>query len=411
MRILSMAFSLSLFLWCNYMTPSYPVSDMSLVELLKERIALSGPISFSEFMGCCLYDPMFGYYMTNRQRIGRTGDFFTSSSVHAIFGKLIAKQLAQMWNILGCPNDFIIAEQGAGEGHLCLDILDALQSNFPAFYSVLHYHIVEMSPVCKGRQAKELSRHQQRVRWSHRAELSGMVGCFLSNELIDAFPVHLVEKRNSKLCEVFVAVKDNKFQEVLGDLSTIELSNYLEWIGAEILEGNRAEINLAAPLWMRDVAGLLARGFILTIDYGYQARELYAPWRTCGTLMCYYQHTTSENPYIRIGEQDITSHVDFSALMKSGEEAGLQNIFYGEQCKFLLGLGFIDALMEAEAKEGEPHRAQALRLTLKNLILPESGMGEIFKVLIQCKGVSPQSQNLLCTRPLSDISLPAGNFF
>jgi SAM-dependent MidA family methyltransferase len=170
------------------------------------------------------------------------------------------------------------------------------------------------------------------------------------------------------------------------------------------VEGNRAEINLTASSWIRAVAGFLQRGFVLTIDYGYLASELYAPWRTTGTLMTYYQHTSGENPYIRLGEQDLTAHVDFSALIKAGEESGLEQLFYGDQCKFLLGLGFVDALLAAQARETEPHRAQALRLTLKNLILPDGGMGEIFKVLIQGKGV--HSQNLLCTRSLRDLPLP-----
>jgi SAM-dependent MidA family methyltransferase len=220
--------------------------------------------------------------------------------------------------------------------------------------------------------------------------------------------VHIVENRNGKLREVFVTVVNGAFQEVLQELSTKELANYLEWVGVELAEGNRAEINLAAPTWLRNVAGMLQRGFILTIDYGYLARELYAPWRTTGTLMCYYQHNSGENPYVRVGEQDLTTHVDFSALIKAGEESGLQQLFYGDQCKFLLGLGFVDALLEAQTHEQEPHRAQALRLTLKNLILPEGGMGEIFKVLIQGKGVGPQ--NLLCARALRDLPLPVCEF-
>jgi SAM-dependent MidA family methyltransferase len=235
-----------------------------------------------------------------------------------------------------------------------------------------------------------------------------MIGCYLSNELVDAFPVHIVEKHDGNLLEVYVTAESGAFKEVLMDPSTEELANYLEWVGVELPEGNRAEINLAAPSWLRNVAGLLQRGFLLTIDYGYLASELYAPWRTTGTMMCYYQHTSGENPYIRIGEQDLTTHIDFSALIKAGEESGLQKLFYGDQCKFLLGLGFVDALLAAQAREKEPHHAQALRLTLKNLILPEGGMGEMFKVLIQGKDVG--SQDLLCGRALRDLPLPVCEF-
>ena len=375
-----------------------------LENILIERISLEGPLSFSDFMETCLYHPEYGYYMTTRQRIGRAGDFFTSSSVHALFGQLIARQLHQMWELLGKPANFVIAEQGAGSGHLCLDILNALEVEFPDFYSLSSYRIVEISEENCTRQRHLLGNHQGRVSWCQQSDLAGMSGCYLSNELVDAFPVHLVEKRDGKLLEVFVAVESGTFREVLRDPSTEKLANYLEWVGVELAEGNRAEINLAAPAWIRNVAGLLQRGFVLTIDYGYLASELFAPWRTTGTLMSYYQHTSGENPYIRIGEQDLTAHVDFSALIKAGEESGLQQLFYGDQCKFLLGLGFVDALLAAQAREHEPHHAQALRLTLKNLILPDGGMGEIFKVLIQGKGVG--AQNLLCARSLRDLPLP-----
>lgn len=376
----------------------------SLATVLHNRILTQGPLSFAAFMESCLYHPQYGYYMGARQRIGREGDFFTSSSVHTIFGQLIAKQLHQMWEILGCPADFIVAEQGAGTGHLALDILTAVQAGYPDFYSKLRYSIVELSEENRFRQGELLVSHQSRVSWCEQSELSGMVGCYLSNELVDAFPVHLVEKQEGKLLEVCVNVEHGAFHEILLEPTTEALSAYLKWVGVELAEGNRAEINLAAPLWLRNVAELLQRGFVLTIDYGYLACELFAPWRRSGTLMCYYQHTAGDNPYIRVGEQDLTTHVDFSALIKTGEESGLQKLFYGDQCKFLLGLGFVDALLQAQARAVDPHHAQALRLTLKNLILPEGGMGEVFKVLIQGKGV--EAANLLCARSLRDLPLP-----
>ena len=383
-------------------------SPSPLATVLQERILAQGPLSFAAFMESCLYHPQYGYYMGVRQRIGREGDFFTSSSVHAIFGQLIAKQLHQMWEILGCPADFIVAEQGAGTGHLALDILTALQADFPAFYRKLRYCIVEISEDNCLRQGELLVSHQTRVSWCEQSDLSGMVGCYLSNELVDAFPVHLVEKREGRLLEVCVSVEHGRFLEILQNPTTEALSSYLKWVGVELAEGNRAEINLNGPSWLRNVAELLQRGFVLTIDYGYLASELFAPWRTSGTLMCYYQHTTDDNPYIRVGEQDLTAHVDFSALIKAGEESGLQKLFYGDQCKFLLGLGFVDALLQAQARAVEPHHAQALRLTLKNLILPEGGMGEIFKVLIQGKGV--EVGELLCARPLRDLPQPVCGF-
>lgn len=377
--------------------------------LLRERISTKGPLPFAEFMECCLYHPVYGYYMVDRHRIGREGDFFTSSSVHPLFGKLVAKQLLQMWELLGTPKDFIIVEQGAGDGHLCFDILDTLRKDAPEFYRNLQYHLIEVSPVARTRQVQLLAGHSSKVVWSEFDQLDGVVGCFLSNELIDAFPVHLIEKNNGELKEVYVSWSDNAFCEVLHPLSTPLLTEYFKSIDIDLHEGNRAEINLAALSWLQRVAKQLRRGFVLTVDYGYQASELYAPWRTTGTLMCYHRHTTSENPYERVGEQDMTSHVDFTSLIKTGEASGLTKIFFGEQCRFLLGLGFVEALLEAQALETDPNRALALRLTLKNLILPEDGMGEMFKVLVQGKevGVPP----LLCARSLSALSIPANSMF
>lgn len=379
-----------------------------LETLLLEQMAIDGPLPFSQFMESCLYHPQFGYYMSGQTRIGREGDFFTSSSVHALFGKLISRQLHQMWELLDRPNDFVIAEQGAGAGHLCLDILNALRDDAPEFYRSLRYSIVEISAVNRSRQAELLASHLDSVAWCQSHELAGMVGCFLTNELVDAFPVHCVEMRDGELREVFVAPSESGFGEILQSPSTQDLSAYFDWVGVDLAEGNRAEINLAAPAWLREVAGLLKRGFVLTIDYGYQACDLYAPWRTMGTLMTYHQHHSGENPYIRVGQQDLTAHVDFTALEKAGEEVGLRRLFYGDQCRFLLGLGFVDALLEAQSRESDPRRAQALRLTLKNLILPEGGMGEIFKVLVQGKGVG--TPDLLCARPLRDLPFPAPGF-
>jgi SAM-dependent MidA family methyltransferase len=380
-----------------------PEQQPDLTALIRRRIDGTGGIPFAEFMALCLYEPQYGYYMAPRTRIGREGDFFTSSSVHALFGRLIARQLRQMWEILG-RGPFVVAEQGAGEGHLALDILAAAAAEAPDFYRQLRYRLVEISPDARARQQELLAVHLQQVDWCGLEELRGMEGCFLSNELVDAFPVHLVEKRDGELREVFVVNAAGGFAEELRPLSTPAIAEYLQRLGVALAEGSRAEINLQAPLWMAEVAGILTRGFVLTIDYGYQATELYAPYRRSGTLMCYYHHTSGENPYQRIGCQDITAHVDFTTLQQAGERQGLATLWYGEQYRFLLALGFVEGLLQLEAQETDESRALALRLKLKNLILPEGGMGEIFKVLVQGKNVG--QPELLCARKLRDIPLP-----
>jgi len=374
-----------------------------LAEELRERIAAGGPLPFAEFMAACLYHPQHGYYMTPRERIGKSGDFFTSSSVHALFGRLVARQLAQMADLLGADT-FQVVEQGAGEGHLALDILDALAAAAPELYARLTYVLIEVSPDSRARQARMLAAHAARVAWCHADEWRIESGCFLSNELVDAFPVHVVEKHAGELREVFVVNAANGgFAEELHPPSTPALAEHCRWLGVAPAEGNRAEVNLAAPDWMREVAGRIARGFVITIDYGYPAAELYALHRREGTLLCYRQHQADDDPYSAVGEKDITTHVDFTALQRAGEEAGLASLWFGEQYRFLLGLGFFEELVRLQALCTDEREARALRLTLKNLIVPEQGMGETFKVLVQGKGVG--RPELLCARPIAAIPL------
>lgn len=375
-----------------------------LEALLRDRIRQSQGLDFAEFMGLCLYHPQFGYYMAPRERIGKQGDFFTSSSVHALFGGLIARQLHEMWQLLG-GGPFTLAEQGAGEGHLAKDVLDAIAAQFPDFYRQLHYALVEISPDNRQRQQAVLTDHTPRLRWCGLEELTGMQGCFLSNELLDAFPVHLLEKQNGELKEVFVTLRGEAISEELRPLTNPALLEHLHSQQLQPVEGNRFEVNLAAPAWIRQVGALLKRGFVLTIDYGYPAAELYAPFRRNGTLMCFHRHSSSEDPYQRFGEQDITAHVDFTAIERCGAEVGLKRLYFGEQYRFLMALGFVEALMELQARETDPRKAQALRMTLKTLIVPDGGMGETFKVLIQGKGVG--CPTLSCQRSMADIARAA----
>jgi SAM-dependent MidA family methyltransferase len=377
-------------------------SDTPLVALLRDQIDAAGGIPFVDFMAQALYQPQYGYYMCARDRIGKAGDFFTSSSVNALFGRLLARQLAEMAGLLG-DGAFQIVEQGAGEGHLALDVLDALADEAPALYGRTSYTLIEVSADNRVRQAQLLAAHRDRVNWCDDEAWRIEAGCFLSNELVDAFPVRLIEKRDGELQEVFVINTPDGFAEELRPLTGPSVSEHFDWLGIAPLEGNRCEVNLAAPDWMCRLSERLGRGFVLTIDYGYPAEELYAPHRRAGTLMCYQRHRADDNPYDRVGEKDITAHVDFTALQKAGAGAGLQTLWFGEQYRFLLGLGFFEELVRMEAAASDEREARALRLTLKNLVMPEAGMGETFKVLVQGKGVgAPQ---LSCSRPISAIPL------
>lgn len=371
-----------------------------LAAILHRRIQQAGKVSFAEFMAQALYHPQHGYYMTERDRIGKSGDFFTSSSVNALFGRLVARQLAEMDGILA-SGAFQIVEQGAGEGHLALDILDALAEESPQLYRRLTYTLVEVSQDNRDRQAANLAGHADKVLWADGDEWTISSGCFLSNELVDAFPVHVFEKRAGKILEVLVDSDGELFSEALAAESSPALLDHFNWLGHQPVEGNRGEANLLAPEWMRKAGERIARGFVLTIDYGYPAEELYAPHRRNGTLLCYQRHQADDNPYDAVGEKDITTHVDFTALQKAGAEVGLDTLWFGEQYRFLLGLGFFEELLRLEAAATDENEARLMRLTLKNLIMPEAGMGETFKILVQGKQVG--APDLLCSRPVAAI--------
>jgi SAM-dependent MidA family methyltransferase len=350
-------------------------------------------------MDWCLYHPEYGYYQSEGVTIGKQGDYYTSPSVSPLFGHLIAKQLFQMAEILG-GEAFDVVEMGGGRGFLCEDILDWAKKNSPAFSRQLRYHLVETSAPFSKEQRKRLSEKERegRVFWIdpkkfERGEVQ-MEGCFLSNELVDAFPVHRVIFDQGELKEIYVTHRNGRFEEQWGKLSDPRIVSYFRSMDIALQEGQRAEVNLSALEWMESVARCLQRGFVLTIDYGYLAHELYSPVRREGTLLCYFQHQASENPYERLGEQDITSHVNFTGLIRKGEEVGLRFTGLVPQYRFLIGLGLLDQ-METLGKELSELDGLKLRLSLKNLIEPEMGMGEVFKVLVQHKGMDqPQLDGL-----------------
>lgn len=375
--------------------------SIELKNILCNKIFSSGKITFAEFMETVLYHDPYGYYASEKTRIGKQGDFYTSSSVHPIFGELLCKQIEEMRHITG-DKEFAIVEMGAGDGSLLCDILRCAKRDFPDLYGSAKYIIIEESRRMRERQRQRLIEEgllNERVHWTDYTDPlfdKGVVGCFLSNELVDAFPVHVVEMRGGDLQEVFVDYQDDAFTEVLGPPSSQAICKYFERLGILLEEGQRGELNLRAIEWMRWVAKSLQKGFVITIDYGYPAEELYAPDRKSGTLLCYHRHRVVENPFINIGEQDMTTHVDFTTLTKTGEEAGLLTAGFTDQMHFLFGLGIIEKIGAIGSDVGEPgpeREAEALqeRLKIKNLIMPER-MGNIFKALIQYKGISGRPQ-------------------
>jgi len=360
-----------------------------LEQKIVERIIKEGPISFESFMDMALYDPEFGYYVSRGQRVGREGDFYTSSHLHAMFGAMVGKQIVEMWELMDSPEEFTIIEMGAGEGYVCKDTLDFLkragseeQRSLGSFYQSLRYVIVERNKLQKQRQQERLLEYKEKIAWIADIREAGTIsGCIFSNELLDAFPVHLV-RMEDQLREIYVSHNGAGFTEQTGDLSSDAIAGYFSDAGIELERGCTTEVNLRIRDWLLDIGAVLEKGFVFTIDYGHPAEEYYSEDRNRGTLLCYHNHEFNEDPYKNIGDQDMTSHVNFSSVKLWGEETGLRALGYCSQGTFLLAMG-IDQEIAKLAEASADYLFEVSRI--KKLILPQ-GMGESHKVLIQYKG-------------------------
>ena len=356
---------------------------MNAVErMVRRTIQREGAITFARYMEMALFSPADGYY-TSRESVGASGDFYTSPSAHPLFGALIALQLEQMWDLLGRPAAFWAVEVGAGGGLLARAVLEHAQRLDADFASALQYAALDLGPPPND------DRRLRAVR-ARGLPLRGVVGCILSNELIDSFPVHRFQVEGGRVREVYVALQDGVVAETLGEPSTPRLSVRLP---DALPDGFRGEVNLELEGWTETVARVLERGFVLTVDYGDTARGLYAAPRAGGTLRCVYRHAPVAGPYARMGEQDITAHVDFTALARAGERHGLATLGYTTQAGFLENLGarsFLRALAVRSRDEGLSQREYlANRMGMLDILRPE-GLGG-FKVLAQGVGVGAPS--------------------
>jgi len=355
-------------------------------------------ITFAEYMNLALYHPEQGYYATNQVNIGPQGDFFTSPHLGADFGELLAGQFCEMWEVMGCPVPFSLVEMGAGQGILAGDILRYLHKQNFDFFSALDYIIVEKSSALRLEQQQRLSNFP--LRWCEWEEITAnlLVGCCFSNELVDAFPVHQVVWEKGVLKEVYVSLgKEGEFVEVVGEVSTNRLVEYFDLVGIDFAknaypEGYRTEVNLLALDWLSMVAAKIQRGYLLTIDYGYPAHRYYSLGRSQGTLQCYYRHSYHNDPYLNVGRQDITAHVDFTALEKWGELCGLRRLGFTQQGLFLMALGLGDriaAISDSNATNFQDiQKVLQHRDALHQMINP-MGLGG-FGVLLQCRGLKEE---------------------
>ncbi|MCI0527089.1 MAG: SAM-dependent methyltransferase [Nitrospira sp.] len=379
-----------------------------LVKIIQERILSQGRITFAEFMEMALYTPDLGYYTSGEEKIGMEGDYYTSMDLHPLFGEMMGRQLAQIAEMSAWTENvpLSILEIGAGKGILCQNILNYIHRAHPQFYHRLTYWIIEKSPNMIQRQKERLLPYVQdgKVKWvdglAHPVFLEGIVGFVLSNELLDSFPVHRLVKVTGALKEIYVTLKDGRFQEILDIPSRPDLSNYFEKLDVELEEGQQVEVNLKALDWIREVGRSLSQGMVITVDYGYPASELYSPARKRGTFLCYYKHRVSEDPYIRVGQQDMTAHVDFTSLALSGREVGLEVTGFTNQEYFLMGLGIAQE-MEVRLQKHTDHQSREQELlAMKGLIAPD-GLGRVFKVLIQHKRLKGLKLDGLTYRPFS----------
>lgn len=370
-------------------------------------------------MEFALYDESDGYYMTtgsqqgseqatDDSRIGWAGDFYTASDVHPLLAKCLMKQIREMDDLLGHPSRFTVLEMGPGKGLLARDILHACLNETSDLSSRLTYLLIERSPVMQKIQAQNLGEYVEKgvsVQW--HSSLAGLDqqsihGLIVSNELVDAFPVHRVKKvKGHTLKEVFVDYQDGQLCEYLDEPSTSGIDDYVESYAGGVYQEwpdeYCTEVHLESVRWMKDVARVLQRGFVLTIDYGHTASDYYDVSRNDGTLLCYYKHSASSNPFVRVGEQDITAHVNFSALAIQGQQVGLTVTGFTNLMNFLLGLGADEMLATLDPESEEMQSAiQFLR--------PQN-MGQTFKFLVQHKAVESPTLQGLRYRPYFDGAL------
>ncbi len=376
-------------------------------QKIEQEIRERGPTPFSRYMELCLYDPEWGYYMRNAGQFGKAGDFYTSSDVHKVFGRLLARQFEEMWGALGSPERINLVELGPGRGLFAQDVLDWSEKKFPDFFRVLGYVLIESSPALRERIEETLASHfklgkaacvpeadtvgaekigkgttsgvpkKAQDEWALAPEVPTVV---FANEFFDALPVEILSTKGS----LRIDTHDGRFLETWAQPSSEELE-FLDRYSVHPEPDERVEAPLAAQQFMDRIAASIQRGFLIAIDYGYTREEQLAG-RHRGTLKAIRQHSVSANPYEAPGEQDITADVNFTALAAAAEKHGMQTHKLITQSQFLMGIGEANQFADAFEECRLPQERAKVALQLKHLVTP-AGMGESFQVLVASKGV------------------------
>jgi SAM-dependent MidA family methyltransferase len=363
----------------------------SLRQKIEQEIRERGPIPFSRYMELCLYDPELGYYSGSAEQFGKAGDFYTSSDVHAVFGRLLARQFDEMWRALGSPAHLELIELGPGRGLFAQDVFDWSEKKFPDFFRALRYVLVESSPALRGRIEQTLRKHFESGKTEFRAldslgENSSTI--VFANEFFDALPVEVLSTKGS----LRIDTRDGRFIESWEPASAQELE-FLDRYSVHPEPEERIEAPLVAQQYMNHIAANLPYGFLLAIDYGYTREEQLAG-RHRGTVKAIRQHSISANPYEAPGEQDITADVNFTALAAAAERQGRQTHKLVTQSQFLMGIGEANQFADAFEECRLPQEHAKVAMQLKHLVTP-AGMGESFQVLLAHKGVETEKASML----------------
>ena len=362
-------------------------------QKIEQEIRERGRIPFSRYMELCLYDPELGYYSRNAQQFGKAGDFYTSSDVHAVFGRLLARQFDEMWRALGSPEHIEMVEVGPGRGLFAQDVLDWSGKKFPDFFRALRYVLVERSAALRERISEKLARHiecgkvELTAQWPpSQSPVAPLI--IFANEFFDALPIEILSASGS----LRIDARDGHFVETWAPSSAEEL-DFLDRYSIHPESNERVEAPIAALQFMDRIAASIERGFLIAIDYGYTREEQLAG-RHRGTLKAIRQHSISANPYEAPGEQDITADVNFTALAAAAEKRGMQTHKLVTQSHFLLGIGEANQFADAFEEARLPQERAKVALQLKHLVTP-AGMGERFQVLIASKGIEEEKVDSL----------------
>jgi SAM-dependent MidA family methyltransferase len=356
-----------------------------LAEQLRERIRREGPITFREWIRAALYDEAEGYYRRPHRIWGREGDYRTSPERSVLFAATFARYFAGLYQQLGNPRSFSIVEVGGGAGYFAFGVLQTLEKTYPRVFAATRYVFDEISDPARATAREQLAPFADHLKFATLDDVEIDPGIVFSNELLDAFPVHRVTLIDGTLCEYYVTLgTEENFDWMIGPTSTDELAEYVDRHGIRLREGQVAEINLETELWLANVAAKLRRGYLITVDYGAEAAELYSltEWQQ-GTLRGFHQHAFVENLLAAPGDSDLTSTINWTAFRSVAERLGLETVSFARQDKFLLASGLLDLLELQSANVNESDKMR-LSTAAREMILP-NGMAASFQVLVQKK--------------------------